>query len=237
VAWVWYLLARDTPNEHPGVSPGERAWIAESGVSRDAEPEPPSSLWHLLKNRVVWYLIMSYLMLGYVAYIYLAWFYIYLVDVRHFTLLTGSYVAAAPFVAMAITCPLGGWLTDRICRRYGARAGRSGIGLTGMISTALFLSLGAVTPDPYLSVAELSLGAGTLYLTVGAYWSGAIALSNKNSGALTGLMNMGANIGGTLSPTFTPWLGTKLGWPFALLFAAGVAGLGGILWFGIRTPD
>ena len=46
-------------------------------------------------------------------------------------------------------------------------------------------------------------------------------------------MNTGANVGGALSPTLTPWLAAQWGWPTALAAAGFVALLGAILWLKI----
>ena len=46
-------------------------------------------------------------------------------------------------------------------------------------------------------------------------------------------MNTGANIGGAISPTLTPWLANQWGWPVSLAVAATVAIVGGLIWFKI----
>ena len=93
--------------------------------------------------------------------------------------------------------------------------------------------LGAWIDSPYLAIASLSLGAGWLYFSVGAYWSSTSDLSKTHAGSLSGLMNMGANIGGAISPTVTPWIAEQWGWPLSLGTAALVAILGGLLWLRI----
>jgi ACS family glucarate transporter-like MFS transporter len=50
-------------------------------------------------------------------------------------------------------------------------------------------------------------------------------------------MNMGANLGGALSPTITPWIAHQWGWPASLGFAAIIALIGGIMWVGITPGD
>jgi ACS family glucarate transporter-like MFS transporter len=74
------------------------------------------------------------------------------------------------------------------------------------------------------------LGAGWLYFTVGAYWSVTTDLSKAHAGTLSGIMNMGANIGGAISPSLTPWLAEQWGWTVSLLVAAAVALFGGLMW-------
>jgi ACS family glucarate transporter-like MFS transporter len=234
VAAAWYLCARDSPREHPRVNQSELAWITRPpAASQPVMSSPPPPLRDILKMPAVWFLTLSYTMLGYIAYIYLSWFFLYLVNIRHFTVLQGSFWAAAPFLAMAVCCPLGGWLSDAVTTRYGRRRGRSGIGGIGMLLTAGLIYRGAVADDPYTAIVWLSLGAGMLYATVGAYWASTIDLSHHHSGALSGFMNMGANLGGTISPTLTPLIGDAWGWPTALTVAAGVACVGSLLWLGV----
>jgi ACS family glucarate transporter-like MFS transporter len=242
VAAAWYAMARDRPHEHSGVDAGELAHITQttpatrtSSSATDHSPALPFAL--LLKRPAVWFLTLSYTMLGYIAYIYLSWFFLYLVNVRHFSVLQGSIWAAGPFIAMAAGCPLGGWLSDRLTARHGRRIGRSGVGGTGLFLTAGFIYGGATTGDPYRAILLLSLGAGILYATVGAYWASTIDLSHRHSGALSGLMNMGANLGGVVSPTLTPLIGEAWGWPTALTVAAIVAVLGALLWIGVTFDE
>lgn len=226
--WTWY--ATDHPREHPGVTPAELALIEADKAPVSRQPVP----WRaLLGSATVRRLTLSYACLGYVAYVYMSWFYLYVTTVRGFSELRGAWFAAAPFVAMLIGCPVGGWLTDRLTLTYGVTRARQFVGLSGMVASGLAIAGGAWAPSAWLALLLLSLGAGLLYFTVGAYWSSTMHLSKAHAGTLSGLMNTGANIGGTLSPTLTPWLAHEFGWTAALAAAAGVAILGGLLWLRI----
>ena len=228
LAAVWWLMARDRPADHPWISP--RYTVA----LRSTSAESPAIPWAALrKTPTVWWLVLSYSCLGYVAYVYLSWFYLYLVNVRGFNLLRGGVFAAAPFLAILISCPLGGWATDRLALRLGVTRGRRVVGMAGMMLAAGSIALGAVVESPSLAIAALSLGAGWLYFTIGAYWSSTSDLSKAHAGSLSGLMNMGANIGGAISPTVTPWIAEHWGWPASLATAALLAFIGGILWLNI----
>lgn len=237
VAAIWYGLARDRPHEHPRVNRAELDWITQAAPAAPATDSPSPPFGALLKRPSVWFLTLSYTMLGYIAYIYLSWFFLYLVNVRHFTVLQGSFWAAGPFLAMAVGCPAGGWLSDRLTAHYGHRIGRAGVGGSGLVLTAGFIYSGAGVDDPYAAIILLSLGAGILYATAGAYWASTIDLSPHHAGALSGLMNMGANLGGVVSPTLTPLIGERWGWPVALTVAAGVALIGGLLWLGVTDHE
>ncbi|OQW33428.1 MAG: hypothetical protein A4E19_03230 [Nitrospira sp. SG-bin1] len=233
LAVIWWWLATDRPPHH---FPSPQAETSPSTVP--AGPTHHSIPWGLLRRTPsVWWLMLSYGCLGYVAYVYMSWFYLYLVNERGFSVLRGGVYAAAPFLAILVACPLGGWVTDRLVIRHGATKGRRIVGMTGMGLAAGSIALGAAAESPYFALAALSVGAGWLYFTVGAYWSSTSELSPTHAGSLSGLMNMGANLGGAVSPALTPWLAHQWGWGASLCLAAFIALLGGIMWMRIRPGD
>lgn len=213
--WYGYATDRSAPPDQPGRSP--------------AVP------WRrFARTPTVWWLVASYSCLGYVAYIYMSWFYLYLVNVRDFDVLRGAWYASAPFLAIAVLCPLGGWATDRLAAARGVDRGRKLVGGIGMGLAALVIVLGAYSDSPLAAIFWLSLGAGFLYFTVGAYWSCTSDLAPAHAGTLSGVMNTGANLGGSLSPLVTPWLAEQVGWAAALGAAAAVAFIGGLMWVNIQ---
>jgi ACS family glucarate transporter-like MFS transporter len=178
-------------------------------------------------------LVLSYSCLGYVAYVYLSWFYLYLVNVRGFDALQGGLYASAPFWAILVGCPLGGWATDRLAASHGVTQGRLLAGMAGMACAGCAIAVGAFADSAGLAIVAMSLGAGCLYFAVGAYWASTSDLSKTHAGALSGLMNTGANLGGALSPSLTPWMAAQWGWSVALGVAGAIALLGAALWLKI----
>ncbi len=191
----------------------------------------------MARTPTIWWLVLSYTCFGYVAYVYMSWFYLYLIDERGFDVLRGALYASSPFIAITVLCPVGGLMTDRYARQYGLNRGRSWIGACGMGIAALAILFGAYSESPLGAILLLSLGAGFLYFTIGAFWSSATDLSKPHAGTLSGLMNTGANLGGTLSPTLTPWIAQHFGWSASLSLAAGMAFIGALAWLKIRPGD
>ena len=247
IALLWHWYATDQPREHPHVNEAEARFIEGEALGNHAKGSPKISSpvqggqgvpWKtILRTPTVWWLVLSYTCLGYVAYIYMSWFYLYLLNVRGFDVLQGAFYASTPFIAMAVFCPLGGWVTDQLTHSHGVNWGRASVGATGMILAALSIVVGANVDTSYLAIGFLSLGAGWLYFTVGAFWATTTDLSKPFAGTLSGIMNTGANLGGTLSPTLTPWLADQWGWPVALGTAATVAFIGGLFWLLIRPEE
>lgn len=229
LAGLWWSVVRDRPDDHSQKKESPARSSSSCSITRSSAI--PWAAWR--KTPSVWWLVLSYTCLGYVAYIYLSWFYLYLVNVRGFNLLRGGLYAAAPFLAILVFCPLGGWITDRMALKHGITKGRRIVGQIGMVLAAFFIAGGAIAGSPYWAIANLSFGAGWLYFSVGAYWSSTSDLSKSHAGSLSGLMNMGANVGGTISPTLTPWIAEQWGWPCSLSVAALIALAGGLMWLKI----
>jgi MFS transporter, ACS family, glucarate transporter len=228
---LWWILARNHPQEHP--------WVKKEDLVTMCDDE---SIGHRLSipwqtfasTPTIWWLVISYSCLGYVAYLYLSWFYLYLVNVRGFDVLRGGLYASTPFLAMLLSCPVGGWVTDQLATRFGITAGRAMAGMAGMVSAGCAIAIGGFVDSPFLAIGSLSIGAGCLYFTVGAYWASTTDLSKAHAGTLSGLMNTGANIGGAISPTLTPWIASHWGWPASLATAGSIALVGAVLWRWIK---
>ncbi|MEP6601096.1 MAG: MFS transporter, partial [Nitrospirota bacterium] len=119
IAALWVGYARDRPQEHFAVNEAELHYIRG-----DSRPDPILSRdkvpWlAFLRTPSVWWLVLAYTGLGYVAYVYMSWFYLYLVNERGFSVLRGAFLAMGPFLAMAVFCPFGGWLTDQLTNSFG----------------------------------------------------------------------------------------------------------------------
>jgi MFS transporter, ACS family, glucarate transporter len=226
---VWFWLARNTPQEHPWITPGE-ALLIHDGL-------PPTSAapilsWRaIVSSRDVWFVSASYACYGYVAYIFFTWFFIYLNTVRGLDLKSSSFYSMLPFLAMAAGSPLGGWMSDVLCRRYGKRAGRCAVAAGGLTLSALFVACGTQVADARLASIVLAGGAGALYLSQSVFWAVTADLAGKSSGSVSGFMNMANQLAGTLTASLTPYLGSHYGWTASFAVASALAALGALAWF------
>lgn len=234
---VWFLVSRDKPREHPWVTAEEAAYI-ESGLPPSTKESRGDGFpWRgIFTNSSVLALTASYFCYGYVAYIFFAWFFKYLSQVRGLNLKSNPYYAMLPFIAMAIGSPVGGWISDLVVKRWGERAGRCGVACGSMALAAVFVALGILAADARLASVILAGGAGTLYLSQSAFWSLSSRIGGRSAGSLSGVMNMGAQIGGAVTALSTAWIAKYFGWGSSFFFAAGVCGLGAILWLAV-DPD
>jgi ACS family glucarate transporter-like MFS transporter len=249
---VWFLAARDTPEQHPRVSAAELAHIragltlnradslappSVTGVTPASPAEAPLKTkvpWgRILNDRSVLSMTFSYFCFGYVAWIFFSWFYIYLARVRGLNLRASAFYAMLPFLAMAVGCPLGGLVSDWLTRRAGKRLGRCGIGAFGAALAAAFLIFGSNVGSARLASVILAGGAGALYLAQSSFWSVSADIGSTFSGSVSGLMNMGAQLGGALTASLTPAIAARYGWTASFLVAASLSILGSLAWLAV----
>ncbi|MFY9528304.1 MAG: MFS transporter [Candidatus Acidiferrales bacterium] len=229
---VWFLAARDTPEEHPRVSASELATI-RSGLTLPQNVSAAKALipWgRILTSKEVWAVTFSYFCYGYVAWIFFSWFYIYLATVRGMNLKASAYYATLPFLAMAACCPLGGLISDRLTRWRGKRVGRCHLAVFAMGLTAVIIALGSQVESARLASIVLAGGAGALYLSQSSFWSVTADIAGPSSGSVSGFMNMGAQFGGAVTASLTPMVAALFGWSASFLVAAGLCAVGALSW-------
>jgi ACS family glucarate transporter-like MFS transporter len=232
----WFLLIRDDPRAHPLASPAEVAEIEAGLPPANKEQERPLSWGAILRSRNVWAITASYFSYCYVTYIFFTWFFIYLSRVRGLDLKSSAFYGMLPFIAMVCGAPLGGWLADRIARNHSQRAGRCGLAVFGLMLAAVFLALATQVESARLASIVLAGGAGAVYLTQSAFWSVTADIAGKSAGTVSGLMNMGGQIGGATTALLTPWIAERFGWTASFLFAAAVCLAGSFAWL-LVNPD
>jgi ACS family glucarate transporter-like MFS transporter len=182
------------------------------------------------------FLTLSYSLQGYVGYIFVSWFYLYLVQERHFGLLTGAWMSSLPWVLSIVSIPLGGFIADRlVAGRLGATWGRRAVAMTGMAGSGILISIGAHTDNAVTAAVSLAVATALVLCVEGPFWSTVTRISADRSGTAGGIMNTGCNIGGLLSPMLTPMLAASIGWEAALHVAAALAVLAALLWLGVRV--
>ena len=218
IAALWHWNSTERPEEHRRVSAAELEVI---NANRKPTGRPARLPWRpIFAGLSVPALMVGNFMLGYVTYIFYTWFFLYLVNVRKLPVISGSYWSTAPFVAMLIAAPVGGYWTDTLVRRMGYPWGRRIPVMLTSTASGLLLLIGSRLADPYGAIVLLAIAAGCNSVSAVTTWAMPNDLSEHYSGVIAGVLNTATNLGGALSPVLTPWIASRYGWIAALDFAA-----------------
>jgi MFS transporter, ACS family, glucarate transporter len=231
--WAWY--GRNSPREHPGMTPRELEVIGRhTGAPVDAQID-----WHklmrMLRNRNVLLLALSYLCLNYSFYLISNWTFLYLTDERHLTLRESGFLAVAPPLAAALGAGIGGLLTAAAIKRRGNRWGYRFMPLTALPVAAGLLLISAYAGSAYVALFGLAACFFVIELCEGAYWGGAMTVGRGDTMAVSGVMNTGGNLGGMICLPIVGHLADEHLWHSAFWLGVGFALAGAVAWLWIEV--
>jgi len=115
--------------------------------------------------------------------------------------------------------------------------GRRIVPLTGMALSGILISVGAHTASAVIAAISLAFATAFILCVEGPFWAMMMRIAGRKSGTAGGIMNMGSNLGGLISPMLTPIIASLIGWENALHVAAVLAVVGALLWLGIKPEE
>ena len=234
---IWWLYARDRPRQHRGANTAEIELISDSNPNGASDAALRGTWRVLLSSAQAWRLFAIYACQTYLGYLFIWWCYIYLVEVRHFSLVRGGFAAAAPFVLATFSTPAAGALSDKLTRRLGTRRGRQLVPMIALSAAAVLAFAGVRVAGAQWAVALLSVGAALGWMCEGPTWAAIVEIAAPVAGTAGGFLNTGGNIGGALSALLTPWIAKELSWSVAFGAASLIALVGSALWIGFNPSQ
>lgn len=231
--WIiaWQRWFRDEPTDHPAVNEAERALIV---ADRPAEAPHPKGLAYwvgLLRQRNVLLLCIAYMPNCATFYFCITWLPTYLIKRHGFEKAELGLVAALPLALSIATQFFGGYLSDRIARRFGLAAGRRIPAAVGYTLAALCIFAASVATEPVTAAVLISFAAATCMLTTAPSWSTCIDIGREHSATVGATMNTAGQIAAIASAPVVGYSVKLLGdWnmPFKLL--GGLFLLGAVCW-------
>jgi sugar phosphate permease len=240
ISLLWSVLFlityRNTPEEYKGVSRGELAHIRgvdENQVIKQASVQRrPKVPWRiLLRHPNMWALMCGYFTYLYCLWIFLSWLPSYLVSYRGFTLLKMGAYASLPLGAGVLGDAAGGWLTDFLLVKTGnVKFARRSVAIMGMLGCGSFILPAAFTANPRAAVYCLTGAMFFLETIIGPSWAVPMDIGGEYSGTVSGMMNMGGQFGGALSPTVFGILVARGSWIAPFVIAACLLFIGAGIW-------
>jgi MFS transporter, ACS family, glucarate transporter len=230
---LWSLLVRDRPADHKAMSAKEIAYL-EATLPAPRRKAERVRVREIFLDRQIWILTLSYFCFGYVAYMFFTWFFKYLSDVRGLNLQATALYATLPFVAMALASSLGGLFSDRLLRVAGKRVARCGVAAASLLVASVFVWVATQVADARVAALVLAGGAGALYFAQSSFWAMSADIGGEAAGTVSGVMNMGSQIGGAVTAYITPVIANAYGWTASFATAAVICVCGAAAWLFIE---
>jgi ACS family hexuronate transporter-like MFS transporter len=207
LGFLWlipWLRLYGRPEDHPRISPDERARIL---TERLPSSTAPWSSFEILRHRKPWGVILGRFMVDPVWQFYLFWLPSYLVQQRGFSLREVGFFGWIPFLATDVGSLTGGWLSGRLLARSGRLTyARRVVLAAGAIGTLAGLPAVWVS-DAWLCIALVCCAA----FAIGLWAPTALTLCadimpHGAVATMTGLSSVGAGLGGIVVTPLVGWL-------------------------------
>jgi ACS family glucarate transporter-like MFS transporter len=228
--WAWY--GRDRPQQHPKVTAEE---ITELDEAPAAPPLTFRRMGQVLVNRNILLLALSYLCMNYVFYMISYWSFLYLVKERHLSGLESGLMAMAPWIGAAVGAAIGGVMADGLVIRMGATRGYRLLPLLTLPIGAVLLYLTPTIASVYVAVAALTVAFFAMEVNEGPYWAATMNVARADTGAATGVLNTGGNMGGMLCQPVVAALAAAGAWHGVWISGAVFAALAAVLWLFVNA--
>jgi len=233
---LYVLVYRNMPEENKHVNHAELARIRglnENGEIRKANvakrPRVPWSV--LLKHGNMWAVMCAYATYIYSLWFFLSWLPSYLIEYRKFTLIKTGLYASLPLAAGVLGDAFGGWLTDKLLMKTNnLRFSRRSVAITAMLGCGSCTLFAALSANPFTALYSLTVAMFFLEMTIGPAWAVPMDIGGEFSGTVSGMMNMGGQFVGALSPTVFGILVSRGSWVAPFGVSAGLLFVGAAIW-------
>jgi len=235
-SFLYMVVYRNMPEEHTRVSRAELARIRgldENGEIKKANiakrPKVPWSV--LLKHGNMWAVMCAYATYIYSLWFFLSWLPSYLLEYRHFTLIKTGIYASMPLAAGVIGDAFGGWLTDKLyIKTNNLKFSRRSVAITAMLGCGTSTLFAALSASPFTALICLTIAMFFLEMNIGPAWAVPMDIGGEFSGTVSGMMNMGGQFVGALSPTVFGYLVSRGSWVAPFGVSAGLLFIGAAIW-------
>jgi MFS family permease len=239
LAVIWFAFYR-TPETAPWLDDEERTYILTQREPPEQGSVHAMSLGALLKQPVMWGLMIPHGCQTYTIYLFLTWLPSYLRSARHLDLFAAGWLASLPYVVTAIGLVVLGWISDRLVRGVDLSTGARRYLM--IVIMALACCVLFVPFVDSLFTMEVLITAAILFSNAANALNYAVAADlthdRESAGAVFGLLVLGGNSFGFLAPILTGLIiAYTQEYTYSFVLAAGLllAGIA-ITWVLVRRP-
>ncbi len=226
IAMLFVWLFRDSPEQHPGVSPSELSLI-HRGMGLDLKPKARTAIpfGAMLRSIPTWLNCFVQFASN------MGWAFLvtkmpqYLKDVHGSSQSAQGWLVSLPLLAGIVGLLLGGVFTDAMTRSLGLRWGRAiAMCVSRIIVAMAFFGCSYVTDSLQATMCLAVVGFAT-DLGIAACWAYGQDVGGKHVGSVLGWTNMWGNFGAALSPVILGgivgcFVESRTGWTAAFISCA-----------------
>ena len=187
------------------------------------------SFGQVFRSRPMILAMLQYFVGNFTFYLGVTWMLPYLTEEFTLSAETAANYAMVPLIFGAISNFMSGLVVDFLYRSGRRSWSRRLPGVCGFILAAIGIFSVSLASTPTVAVAGFALAIFGVELTISPSWAYCMDIGGKNSGGVSGAMNMLGNLGGFVSANAFPFLHSLTGSSNAYFYTAAMLNLGGLV--------
>jgi MFS transporter, ACS family, glucarate transporter len=205
-ALIWYWWFRNVPEQHKRISDGEKEFILATRQQVSGKEEEKLSAGLLLNSKNMWLAMGQYFASNFTFFFSLTWLFPHIKTQYGLEAVEAGFYASAPLVFGALGNYFSGYLVDKIYSAGKWRRSRRLPAIIGFVLASFGLIASLYMDSAIGAVVFLSLAIFGADMTLSPSWSLCVDIGKRNSGAVSGTMNMAGNIGSFVTALAFPYL-------------------------------
>ncbi|KAL0533589.1 hypothetical protein IC582_027627 [Cucumis melo] len=226
---VWLNKAHSSPLDDPQLRPQEKKLIFANSVSKEPVKSIPWGM--ILSKPPVWALIVSHFCHNWGTFILLTWMPTYYHQVLKFNLTESGLLCVLPWLTMAFSANLGGWIADTLVSRgLSVTTVRKIMQSIGFLGPAFFLTQLSHVDSPAMAVLCMACSQGTDAFSQSGLYSNHQDIAPRYSGVLLGLSNTAGVLAGVFGTAATGYILQHGSWDDVFKVSVGLYLVGTVVW-------
>ncbi len=222
-AALWLILFRNHPGRPVVPEPSERA--------------PGMSFAQLLRCGPMVLAMIQYFVGNFTFYLGVTWMLPYLTDRFRLSPGQAANYAMAPLICGAVSNWTSGLVVDWLYRSKHRAWSRRLPGICGFLLAAAGVFSVSLAGGPLAAVVGFAVAISGVELTISPSWAYCMDFGGKNSGGVSGAMNMVGNLGGFVSSNAFPFLHRLTGSAGTYFYTAALLNLAGLACWAWMKPS
>lgn len=234
--FAWHHLAASSPYDDPDISEEEKKLIVGTSLKKEPVTEIPWKL--LLSKAPVWALIVCHFCHNWGTFILLTWMPTYYCQVLKFNLMESGMFSVLPWLTMALSANVGGWIADTLVSRgTSVTVVRKLMQTLGFLGPAFFLTQLSHVSSPFQAVLCMMCSQGFDAFSQSGLYSNHQDIGPRYAGVLLGLSNTAGVLAGVLGTAATGYILQHGSWDDVFKVAVGLYLCGTVVWNVFATGE
>ncbi|KAI9402309.1 hypothetical protein POPTR_001G249800v4 [Populus trichocarpa] len=226
---AWLSKAHSSPLDDPQLRPEEKKLIFANSSSKEPVKSIPWGL--ILSKGPVWALIVSHFCHNWGTFILLTWMPTYYNQVLKFNLTESGLFCVLPWLTMAFSANLGGWIADTLVSKgLSVTTVRKIMQSIGFLGPAFFLTQLSHIDSPAMAVLCMACSQGTDAFSQSGLYSNHQDIAPRYSGVLLGLSNTAGVLAGVFGTASTGYILQHGSWDDVFKVSVGLYLVGTVVW-------